>query len=143
MNNKVIFTLVTIADSIQFLITNTIVIGLLVAVYRVQGTKGLKEIYFTYVVTKKESEKPYIRKRFPLNPGILFPLFGFILNIELLIRWNHISGVHKIDGTGQIIPLVVAVTGLIRVCWKLIVRVIKLANCESFLRHPDLWFSSC
>ena len=42
----------------------------------------------------------------------------FILMIELMIKWNKIQGVHTIRNTGQLIPLVVGGSGLVRVLYK-------------------------
>ena len=62
--------------------------------------------------------------------GTFFTLVFFILNTELVIRWNHISGVHNVTGTGQVIPLVVAAAGLVRVIWKFLVLILKLTQPE-------------
>ena len=60
--------------------------------------------------------------------SMLFRLAFFILNTELVIRWNNIAGVHSLTGTGQVIPVVIATGSLVRVIWKLIIRILKLAE---------------
>ena len=52
--------------------------------------------------------------------AIVLPLL--ILEPELLIRWNHIEGVGTIRSTGQLIPLVVAISGLVIVLYKMVER---------------------
>jgi hypothetical protein len=53
-----------------------------------------------------------------VNISFSLALLFFILSTELEIRWNHISGVQSIRGTGQILPIVVAGAALVRVLWK-------------------------
>jgi hypothetical protein len=50
----------------------------------------------------------------------LSPLVGLILATELLVRWNHIEGVGAVKGTGQLLPIIVAGGGFVRVFWKVI-----------------------
>jgi hypothetical protein len=54
--------------------------------------------------------------------GVSFALVFFTLSTELVIRWNNISGVHSIRGTGQLLPVVVAGGGLIRILWKFLIK---------------------
>lgn len=42
----------------------------------------------------------------------------FVTAVELLIRWNHIQGVHQIDSTGQLLPLVVSLGTLVSLIWR-------------------------
>lgn len=58
---------------------------------------------------------------FPFN----YSLIIFIVETELTIRWNHIEGVDSVSRTGQIIPLVIAGAGFVRVAWKYIVYSLK------------------
>jgi hypothetical protein len=37
-----------------------------------------------------------------------------ILSIELTLVWNNISGVYNVTSTGQLIPFVIGVVGLLR-----------------------------
>jgi len=50
-------------------------------------------------------------------PGHLVP---FILSTEFLIKWNHINGVDSLGSTGQLIPLVIGGSGLVRVLYGII-----------------------
>ena len=45
-----------------------------------------------------------------------------IMCTEFLIRWNHIEGVGTARSTGQLIPLVVAISGLVSVFYKMLVK---------------------
>lgn len=57
--------------------------------------------------------------------GFLFRLFQlpvFISIVELLIKWNHISGVNQMGSTGQVLPLVVSVGSLIGVLCQILLR---------------------
>lgn len=42
----------------------------------------------------------------------------FVTGVELLIRWNHIQRVNRIDSTGQLLPLVVSLGTLISLIWR-------------------------
>ena len=48
---------------------------------------------------------------------VLLPFL--IMNTEFLIRWNHIEGVGTVRSTGQLIPLVVAIFGLVNMVYKM------------------------
>ena len=64
-----------------------------------------------------------------------FNLVFFIATTELIIRWNHVQDVNNISGTGQIIPVVVAGAGLVRVLWKITVNDMKLALGEWLISY--------
>ena len=49
----------------------------------------------------------------------VFLLPALIVDPELQIRWNHIEGVGTVRSTGQLIPLVVAVSGLLNTLYKI------------------------
>ena len=49
----------------------------------------------------------------------MFLLPALIVGPELQIRWNHIEGVGTVRSTGQLIPLVVAVSGLLNTLYKI------------------------
>lgn len=49
----------------------------------------------------------------------------FVIMIELMIRWNRISGVNRIDSTSQLIPLVISIGGLLRVAYCWAIRLLK------------------
>jgi hypothetical protein len=42
-----------------------------------------------------------------------------VASIELLIRYNNITGVHTLLSTGQIIPFIIGIASLWRVCWQI------------------------
>jgi hypothetical protein len=42
-----------------------------------------------------------------------------ILSIELALSWNKVSGVYDVGSTGQVIPLIVGLSLVINVFWKL------------------------
>lgn len=52
------------------------------------------------------------------NTSFSLELPVFVLMIELMIKWNKIEGVNTIRNTGQLIPLVVGASGLVRVLYK-------------------------
>lgn len=57
--------------------------------------------------------------------GTSIMLGYFVIMIELMIRWNRISGVNRIDSTSQLIPLVISIGGLLRVAYCWVIRLWK------------------
>lgn len=54
-------------------------------------------------------------RQYPLlNYGVLI---WTIVSIELTLVWNKIDDVHSIASTGQLIPFVTGITGILRVIW--------------------------
>lgn len=51
--------------------------------------------------------------------GCLLILILSVAAVELVIKWNNVMGVNDIYSTGQLIPLVVGIGGLIQVLFKL------------------------
>lgn len=49
----------------------------------------------------------------------------FVTGVELLIRWNHIEAVGRIDSTGQLLPLVVSLGTLVGLVWRRVVAVAR------------------
>lgn len=49
--------------------------------------------------------------------GFLLPILTacLIINIELILSWNSISGIYSITSTGQLIPFIMGVGGLVKV----------------------------
>lgn len=47
----------------------------------------------------------------------LLVIFLMILQLELTISWNNISGLSKMNTPGQLIPLILGLCGLVRVLW--------------------------
>ena len=45
-----------------------------------------------------------------------------IVNIELLIRYNQITGVYTLLSTGQIIPFVMGIASLWKTCWQILME---------------------
>jgi hypothetical protein len=45
-----------------------------------------------------------------------------IVNIELLIRYNQITGVYALLSTGQIIPFVIGIASLWKTCWQILIE---------------------
>lgn len=67
-------------------------------------------------------------------------LVAFILSTELSIKWNHISGVESLGSTGQLIPLIIGGSGLVKVLYKIIVKCVRGEYGELFLNHIiDIW----
>ena len=57
--------------------------------------------------------------------SLSFSLVFFIVSTELIIKWNHISGVNKLGSTGQLLPFIAALASLIRVFYKFFAMLIK------------------
>lgn len=53
-------------------------------------------------------------------------LCWLILGIELIIKWNHIQGVNQMGSTGQILPFVVAVGGLISATCQFLLQTVSV-----------------
>ena len=56
-----------------------------------------------------------------------------ILSTEFAIKWNHIGGVQSLGSTAQLIPLVIGSTGLVKVLYKFIVKLVRGDYGELFL----------
>ena len=41
-----------------------------------------------------------------------------IIAVELVISWNNIQGVNTILSTGQLIPFVIGIGGLVKICFR-------------------------
>ena len=39
----------------------------------------------------------------------------FVLAVELSLRWNSVTGIYDIGSTGQLIPFIIGLLGLLRV----------------------------
>ena len=46
----------------------------------------------------------------------------FIVAVELTLRWNDVKGVHDVGSTGQLLPLIIGISGLGRVGYALVKR---------------------
>ena len=67
-----------------------------------------------------------------------------ILAIELIIRWNSISGVYTIGSTGQVIPFTIGIGGLIKVLSTVPAQAFDndslwSAKIEAFRMHNGKW----
>ena len=51
-----------------------------------------------------------------------------IVNIELLIRYNNITGVYTLLSTGQIIPFVMGIASLWKTCWQIMLVNVELED---------------
>lgn len=49
-------------------------------------------------------------------------LIMFIVAVELTLRWNDVKGVHDVGSTGQLLPLIIGISGLGRVGYALVKR---------------------
>ena len=45
-----------------------------------------------------------------------------ILAIELILKWNKVSGIYSIASTGQYVPLIIGVGGFVSVSWTLLLQ---------------------
>ena len=52
-------------------------------------------------------------------------IVALIVQVELTISWNHISGLQSLDTLGQLIPFILGVGGLLKVLWGKSCMVIK------------------
>ncbi|KAJ0418199.1 hypothetical protein BJY00DRAFT_287999 [Aspergillus carlsbadensis] len=59
----------------------------------------------------------------------IFPMIYSIAGVELTLYWNTISGVYSVSSTGQLIPLIIGATSLVRTVY----GVLKLRNEQSLL----------
>jgi hypothetical protein len=46
--------------------------------------------------------------------GPIVSLIWSVIGIELMVHWNHISGVYVLGQTGQLIPLVIGIGSMIK-----------------------------
>ncbi|KAL6716375.1 hypothetical protein ACLMJK_005941 [Lecanora helva] len=67
----------------------------------------------------------------------LFIVIWTILTVELTLAYNSISGVYKIDSTGQLIPFTIGVIGLGKTINSMIINIIKKTYPN--WQHIDLW----
>lgn len=55
-----------------------------------------------------------------------------MIGVELTLKWNRVSGVYRVDSTGQVIPLVVGIGSATSVAWKIYQRVkVHIMDSES------------
>ena len=47
----------------------------------------------------------------------LFFITALILQVELTIAWNHVTGLNSLSALGQLIPFIIGIGGLIKVFW--------------------------
>lgn len=45
-----------------------------------------------------------------------------ICGIEMMLKWNSVSGVHYVKSTGQLIPLVLGAGSLFRVLYRIVLK---------------------
>ena len=64
-------------------------------------------------------------RRLKVTARIINPLalIWSVLGIELTLYWNSISGVYTIKSTGQLIPFVIGLTGLLKIGWNAVEEV--------------------
>lgn len=68
------------------------------------------------------------RKGWVAFVGDMLALSMFILGIELIIRWNHIQGVHQMGSTGQILPFVVSLGSLVGVACRFFLQIASVGG---------------
>lgn len=49
----------------------------------------------------------------------------FVLAVELTLSWNSVSGVYDLSSTGQLIPFIIGLLGLIRAIHSVIMELLK------------------
>ncbi|KAL2783314.1 hypothetical protein BJX66DRAFT_132214 [Aspergillus keveii] len=93
---------------------------------RIQGMDHIRRVfpgfgYFGRTGTEATEGRRLWNTRVILGPASF--LYS-VLAIELMLRWNRVSGIYAIDSTGQLIPLAVAVVAFMdlllsitRKCW--------------------------
>ena len=89
---------------------------------------------------KREIAKRKLSSRL-INTVCAVLVVFFILSVEFMIKWNNITTVNNIQGTGQILPVVVGGAGFIRTLWLLINEIIVrfvLGGTYTFL-HRKSW----
>jgi hypothetical protein len=60
-----------------------------------------------------------------------------VLAIELIIKWNKISGVYAVDSTGQYIPLVMGIGGFIQLLYGFL-RIVMVSLNQRYLEREAL-----
>ena len=75
-----------------------------------------------------------------------------IINIELLIRYNQITGVYTLLSTGQIIPFIMGIASLWKTCWQILMDNVEQeavntqkeadAKAQSSVAAPAKWGSN-
>ena len=68
----------------------------------------------------------------------LLIIIALIVQVELTIAWNHISGLQNLNTLGQLIPFILGVGGLLKVLWGkwCMVRKGSKENPKAESRHP-------
>lgn len=59
----------------------------------------------------------------------IFAFVYSVLAIELTLYWNSISGVYDINSTGQLIPFVIGLLGLLKMTYAIFPEVRQLETC--------------
>ncbi|KAI9764182.1 MAG: hypothetical protein M1840_008664 [Geoglossum simile] len=93
----------------------------------VSSTKGIRNEWdnFWEIARRKDTAEPVNKKQARRAYNILSVLNflaipWFIISTELVLNWNHITGVtgtEGLRGTGQLIPALIGLGGLIRIIW--------------------------
>ncbi|OCL02541.1 hypothetical protein AOQ84DRAFT_443296 [Glonium stellatum] len=137
---KVIFTLSGIASGFLILESSISVFrlwskdGAIPALEKILAFHEERTTLDTTISTSHSGQRKTVLTRTSFS----FDLALFILTIELIIKWNHIQGVNTLGNTGQILPLIVGGSGLLRVLYKTLYKFIRKDYCFS----PDYSFMS-
>lgn len=63
--------------------------------------------------------------RYSISYRIVPVIVWFIICTELMIHWNHISGIDTINTTGQLIPFIIGVASACRTLQRIALATIK------------------
>ena len=76
----------------------------------------------TYLVLLRIHILPAHNRKLYTLPTAIFTLLitiGLIFSIEFAVFWNNIQGIRSLGAVGQLVPLVLGLGGLTKVCWTL------------------------
>jgi hypothetical protein len=54
--------------------------------------------------------------------GLLVGVVSWTVGTELVVRWNKVSNVNTIGTTGQLIPFVIGVSGLVEIFYRCVMK---------------------
>jgi len=107
---KVQYTITCIVTGILFLVFLSIIFDMV-------NKRGIRKAATSTIFSDGE-DRQLARRCFAIFFMYLLPVL--IMAPEFLIRWNHIEGVGTVRSTGQLIPLIIAVTGLVNMLYKIV-----------------------
>ncbi|KAI9841847.1 MAG: hypothetical protein M1838_003365 [Thelocarpon superellum] len=120
--SKVIFTMTGILVGLLLV---GLLLGLLAFIHKMGPVRGVLVMLGVDAESDADAKEDEDKHQITNVSFSFTPLAFFVAGTEMLIRWNNIAGVNTIAGTGQLLPVIVAGGGLLRVVWKSLIKLMS------------------